>query len=123
MRAMAIVLMLPMLAPSTAVAQMAQADVWRVFAQRIEVGSRVRVRLDDGRRVAATLIDAGDDGLLVQPKTRVPVLAQRIGYDRITSIERDKARGMSAGKAVVIGVVSGVGAVLGMFLILIATID
>jgi len=102
----------------------AQPDVWRAFAQRIDAGSRVKVSLDDGRSVVATLIDAGDDGLLLQPRTRIPVPVQRIAYDRIVSIERDKQRGgIGAGKAIAIGVASGVGAFLGTLMILIATID
>jgi hypothetical protein len=100
-----------------------QSDIWRAFAQKVDVGTRVRVRLDDGQRVVATLIDADADGVLVQPRTRVPVPVQHIAYDRIASLERDDARGMGAGKAVAIGVASGVGAFLGTLLILIATLD
>jgi hypothetical protein len=101
----------------------AQGDIWRAFAQRVDVGTRVKLRLDDGQRFVATLIEANADGLLVQPRTRVPVRVQRIAYDRIASLERDDPRGIGAGKAVAIGVASGVGAFLGTLLILIATID
>ena len=100
-----------------------QGDLWRGFAQNLDIGTRVRLRLDDGQRVSATLIEANADGLLLQPRTRVPVPVQRIAYDRIASLERDDARGIGAGKAVAIGVASGVGAFLGTLLILIATID
>jgi hypothetical protein len=124
-KCIAIVLVAATLAAATVSAQAgAQPDVWRPFAQRIDAGSRVKVSLDDGRRVVATLIDAGDDGLLVQPRTRIPVPVQGIAYDRIVSIERDEPRGgIGAGKAVAIGVASGVGALLGTLIILIATID
>ena len=124
-KCMAIVLMVATLAATTLSAQAgAQPDVWRTFAQRIEAGSRVRLSLDDGRRVVATLINAGEDGLLVQPRTRIPVPVQRIAYDRIVSLERDKSRGgTGTGKAIAIGVASGVGAFLGTLMILIATID
>ena len=124
MKCMAIVLMVTTLAAPGVSAQVsAEPEVWRAFAQRLEVGSRVEVNLDAGQRVVATLIEAGEVGLLVQPRTRVPVPVVRIAYDRIVSIERDKARGIGAGKAVAIGVASGVGAFLGTLLILIATID
>jgi hypothetical protein len=124
-KCMAMVLVVATLAATTVSAQAgAQPDVWRAFAQRIDAGSRVRVSLDDGQRVVATLIDAGEDGLLLQPRTRLPVPLQRIAYDRIVSIERDKPRGgIGAGKAIAIGVASGVGAFLGTLIILIATID
>ena len=124
MKGIAILAILATLASSSVSAQAAlQPDVWRAFAQQIDVGSRVKIRLDDGQRVAATLIQAGADSLVVQPRTHVPVPVQRITYDRIASIERDKSGGIGAGKAVAIGVASGVGAFLGTLLILIATLD
>jgi hypothetical protein len=90
-----------------------QGDIWRAFAQKIDVGTRVKVRLHDGQRVTATLIRADAEELLLQPRTRIPVPVQRIAYDQVALIERDEARGMGAGKAVAIGVASGVGAFLG----------
>jgi hypothetical protein len=124
MRTIATLAILATLASSSASAQATlQPDVWRGFARQIDVGSRIRIRFDDGQRVVATLIQAGEDGLVVQPRTRVPVPVQRIAYDRIASIERDKSGGIGAGKAVAIGVASGVGAFLGTLLILIATLD
>ena len=118
----ALLLIITMATPSFAQTQ-AQGDLWRAFAQKVDVGTRVKLRLDDGQRVVATLIEANDDGLFVQPRTRVPVPVQRIAYERIVSFERDEGRGIGAAKAVAIGVASGVGAFLGTLLILIATID
>ena len=100
-----------------------QGDIWRAFAQTIEAGARVKVRLHDGQRVTATLIRADAEALLLQPRTRIPVPVQRVTYDQIASLEPDEARGIGAGKAVALGVASGVGAFLGTLLILIATID
>src|SRR5688500_19862983 len=123
MKVLPVLLMIITLAtPSLAQAQ-AQGDIWRAFAQKIDVGTRVKVRIDDGQRVVATLIAADADGILVQPRTRLLVPVQRIAYDRIASLERDNTRGVGAAKAVAIGVASGVGAFLGTLLILIATID
>ena len=98
-------------------------DVWRDFASKIDVGSRVKVRLADGTRLTATLIQAAPADLVVQPRTRIPVPVQRVPYDAIVSLERDEARGIGAGKAVAIGVAAGVGAFLGTLLLVIATID
>jgi len=100
-----------------------QGDIWRAFAQKMDVGARVKVHLRDGQRVTATLIRADAEDLLLQPRTRIPVPVQRIPYDQISSLERDERRGIGAGKAVALGVASGVGAFFGTLLILIATID
>jgi len=50
-------------------------------------------------------------------------MSQRVPYEAIVSLERDEPRGMGAGKAVAIGVASGVGAFLATFLILLAAFD
>jgi hypothetical protein len=124
MKFISMTLLMAMFVPCLAFAQTPpQSEIWRAFAQKVDVGTRLKVRLDDGQRVVATLIEADADGVLVQPRTRLPVPVQRIAYDRIASLERDDARGMGAGRAVAIGVASGVGAFLGTLLILIATLD
>ena len=124
MKFMSMLLVMTLLVPSLAFAQTPpQSEIWRAFAQKVDVGTRLKVRLDDGQRVVATLIEADAAGVLVQPRTRAPVPIQHIAYDRIASLERDDARGIGAGKAVAIGVASGVGAFLGTLLILIATLD
>src|SRR5688572_10997206 len=124
MRIAIILVLFSLLMSPPALAQTpAQGDVWRAFAERIDVGTRIRVRMRDGQRVTATLVQTSPEGLLLQPRTRLPVPVQRVAYDDIASIERDDARGIGAGKAVAIGVASGVGAFLGVLLIMIAAFD
>jgi hypothetical protein len=123
MKILSSLVIIAMLGAHPAAQEPAQGEIWRAFARNLDIGSRVTVRLVDGQRASATLIEANTDGLLLQPRTRVPVPLQRIAYDRIASLERDDARGVGAGRAVAIGVASGVGAFLGTLLILIATID
>src|SRR6185503_17351944 len=109
-----ILMLLVLLVPPPAQAQNpTEGEVWRAFAAKIDVGARVKLRTRDGHRVTATLIQASPDALLVQPRTRTPVPVQRLAYDDILSIERDDPRGIGAGKAAAIGIVSGVGAFLG----------
>ena len=103
--------------------QAPQEDVWRAFAEKIEVGARLKVHLRDGRRVTATLIQARPDGVLLQPRTRIPVPVQQVPYRDIVSMERDEGRGIGVGKAIAIGVASGVGAFFGTLLILVAALD
>lgn len=100
------------------------ADVWRTFAQNIDVGSEMNVRLQDGKRFRATLVGVRDDALLLQPKTRVTVPVQAVPYGDIASLERRKAGGgVGAGKAAAIGVASGVGSFFAILLILVASFD
>jgi hypothetical protein len=112
------VLLLVFLLPGVVGAQ-PPADVWRTFAGRMDVGVELTVRLRDGQKFRATLIEAREDMLLLQPKTRLPVPVQPVPYDAVVSLERVKS-GIGAGKAVAIGVATGVGAFFGTLLIMFA---
>ena len=112
------VLLLVLVVPGAVGAQV-PADVWKTFAGRIDVGAELNVRLRNGQKFRATLIDAREDVLLLQPKTRIPVPVQPVAYDAIVSLERAKG-GIGAGKAVAIGVATGVGAFFGTLLLILA---
>ena len=103
------------------VAAQTTADVWRSFAERVDVGTELNVRLNDGRRMRATLVGVRADAVLLQPKTRIPVSIQAVPYDSIVRMEPRKA-GHSAGKAVAIGVAAGVGAFFGIMLLIVAAV-
>ena len=103
------------------VAAQTTADVWRGFVERVDVGTELNVRLNDGRRMRATLVGVRADAVLLQPKTRIPVSIQAVPYDSIVRMEPRKA-GHSAGKAVAIGVATGVGAFFGIMLLLVAAV-
>jgi hypothetical protein len=90
------------------------AGVWRDFAGQVAVGSELKVRLADGTRFRATLVRVDESGLLLQPKTRVPVPLQTVAYDAIAELEPTKKGGIGAGKAVAIGLGVGAGAFWGM---------
>jgi hypothetical protein len=109
------------LSTQTALAQVSDtAALWRNFAENVEVGSLVKVRLHDGQKFTATLVQAQPGALLLQPKTRVPVPVQPVAYEAIVSLERVRNGGIGAGKAAVIGVASGVGAFFATLAIFIA---
>src|SRR5262245_54151510 len=95
------------------------SDIWRSFAEKMDVGTELNVRLNDGRRVRATLVGARGDAVLLLPKTRVPVPTQAVPYDEIVRLERTKTGG-GAGKAVAIGVATGVGVFFGILALLYA---
>ena len=108
--------------PAAALAQV-RDDVWRGVAAKIDVGTEVHVRLRGGQRFRATLVDARDEAVLLQPKTRVPVPVQAVPYTEILSLERRTHGGMGAAKAAVIGVASGVGAFFAIVAIFVAAMD
>lgn len=95
------------------VAAQTAPDVWKQFVARVDVGTELNVQLNDGRRIRATLVGSRDDAVLLQPKTRIPVAIQAVPYDAIVRMEPRKG-GHSAGKAVAIGVATGVGVFFGI---------
>ena len=120
---MVVVLLVCTIAAAPLFAQtQANPEVWRSFAQNVDVGSRLKVRLREGDRVTVTLIQAAADHMVVQPVTRVPVPVQFVPYDEVVSLERDDGRGIGAAKAAAIGVAAGVGAFFGVMLIFIAAV-
>jgi hypothetical protein len=109
--------------PCAALAQQANGDIWRVFAQKLGAGTELTVRLQNGQRFAATLIDARADALVLQPRTRRPVPVQPVSYDAIVSLERRDRHGTGAAKAAGIGIAAGVGSFLAILAIFAATLD
>ena len=103
----------------TATAAQTPPEIWRSFAERIEVGTELNVRLNNGQRFRATLVGARADAVLLQPKTRVPVPVQAVPYEGIARLERTR-HGIGGGKAVAIGVATGVGAFFATLAVLLA---
>jgi hypothetical protein len=91
------------------IAAQTSSEIWRSFAERVEAGTELNVRLKDGQRLRATLVGVRDDAMLLQPRTRVPVPIQAVPYEDVVRLERT-SKGIGAGKAIAIGVVTGVGA-------------
>ena len=114
-------LMILVLLCSRAAAAQTPSEIWRDFAKHVEVGTELNVRLSDGQRVRAMLVGVRDDAVLLQPRTRIPVPVQAVPYDAIVRMEPRKAS-HGAGKAVAIGVASGVGVFFGIMAILFAAI-
>jgi hypothetical protein len=103
------------------VAAQTPSHVWKNFVERIDLGTELNIRLSDGRRMRATLIGVREDAVLLQPKTRVPVSVQAVPYDAIVQMEPRKG-GHSAGKAVAIGIATGVGVFFGIMALLVAAV-
>ena len=110
------VVLVVLVAVQSTIAQTAP-DVWRSFAERLDIGTELTVRLNDGRSFRATLVGVQTDAMLLQPKTRIPVAIQSVPYDEIVRLERAKP-GTGVGKAVAIGVATGVGTFFGILALL-----
>ena len=96
-------------------------EVWRSFAERMDVGTELNVRLSDGQHFRATLVAVRPEAMLLQPKTRVPVPVQPIPYEAIVRLERTR-HGIGPGKAVAIGVATGVGAFFATLAVMLAAV-
>ena len=121
-RAIALLLILALMAPTSAAAQV-PPDVWRGFVEKVDAGSELNVRLRDGTRFRAVLVGVQPDAVLLQPKTRITVPVQSVPYDAIASLERRKQAGMGAAKAAAIGVGAGVATFFAIMAIVFAAFD
>jgi hypothetical protein len=92
------------MAAPLAAAQPAEPDVWRSFAERLEPNAYVRVRTRDGRAVKGHVVQVGDDGLRVNPRTRVPSPLRDIPYAQVAGIERQKEPRWNPAAKVLLGV-------------------
>jgi len=115
-------LVLLMAAPSAMATQRRESpDVWRAFAEKLEAGAFVSVRLQNGAKVKGHLIQVAGDTLRVKPKTRIPVPIRDLPFAEIESIQRQR-ESLSPGVKVLMGVGIGAAAILGGLLIFLATV-
>lgn len=98
------------------------SEIWKSFAEQKNVGTELKVRMNDGRRFRATLVGIRDSAMLVQPRTRIPVPIQAVPFEDVNQIERTRP-GIGAGKAVAIGVATGVGTFFGILAIMLSVVS
>ena len=114
MRAMALALIFVLTAT---VAHAQEITTWRRVAEAIPLGSRVKVQTLDGKTIKGTLMRADDTAVMVKKNTRRPEPAVLVPYDRLSNLERQHEGGMSVAKAVAIGLATGAGVIVSMFVI------
>lgn len=95
-----------------------ERELLTTYLKRLPIGSRVRASLIGGTTVRGTLMNAADEGIVVQQRTRIPEPPVDIPIEQISAVEIENPAG--TGRAIGIGVASGAGAALGVFLILVA---
>jgi hypothetical protein len=99
----------------------ARTSILRTYLERIPPGSRVRVMLLDGDRLRGTLMLVDGEDLVLRERTRVPEPPIRIPLDRVADVEL--IQNGNLGKAIAIGAGAGAAAALGVFFVILATID
>ena len=124
LRSVVVVALITTFVPSMAAAQAGDAaDGWKQMAATLKAGSELRLQLNNGQRFTAVLVRADDAGILMQPKTRVPVPPQTVQYADIAALEPRKPGQMSVGKSIGIGIAGGAAGFLAILLITLATVD
>ena len=88
------------------------------YAQRLPVGSRVRIERTRGDTVKGTLLSAGKDRVVVQRATRIPEPPVEVPMDTVARIELEQRSNVT--KIVLFGAAAGAAATVG-FLLLLAT--
>ena len=88
------------------------------YVKQLPIGSRVRVEVASGETLRGTLMKTTDEIIVVQKRTRIAEPPVEIPISDLRAVELD--RGSSTGKTVAIAVGVGVGATLGVLLLLAA---
>ncbi len=95
---------------------------WYSYAEKLPIGSTVRLRTTDGTRRTAVLTHVDQDGITVELKSRIPEPARRVPFDQIQQLEL-KTNGSSIAKAAAVGSAIGAGTFLGLLALLAANWD
>jgi hypothetical protein len=90
------------------------------FVRQLPVGSRVKLTRVNGDVVRGTLMKGDADPIVVQRRTRIPEAPIRIPVSEVAALEIESSH--SNGRALAIGIATGVGATFGFLAILVAAI-
>jgi len=116
-RTFSIVLLLALLSGNVLMAQaVSTAEYWQKYTAKLPIGSTIRIRMTDGKRLTAVLAVVDDSSITVEPKTRVPEAPRVIPFDRLQQLELKDAGGSGIGRAVAIGAGIGAATFLGLLL-------
>jgi hypothetical protein len=95
-----------------------EAAAFATLAAAIPLGSRIKLQTLDGRRLKGTLMSVSGDGIIVKRQARTPEPALVIPFRTLAQLQLESpGSGISAGKAIGIGLSAGVGAILTLFAI------
>ena len=117
-----------LLAPSVALAEQAVVvdrtpAYWYAYAEKLPIGSTVRIRTTDGKRHTVVLSLVDRDGITVETKSRIPEPARRFPYEQIQQLELKTNNGASMAKAAAVGAAIGAGTFITLLALLAASWD
>lgn len=115
--AFALIISLFALGVNSAFAQEQDATAWHKVAEAIPLGNKVKVQLVDGKRISGTLMRVDSSHIMIRRSTRRPEAPMTIHLDDISQLERDHGGGTNVGKAIGIGLATGAGVILSLFII------
>ena len=113
--ALAVIISLFALSAGNVCAQ--EADNWRRVAEAVPLGTKVKVRTLEGKRVSGTLMRVDTSSMMVKKNTRVPEPAVVVAFTDVSTLEKDTGSNVNVAKAILIGAGVGAGVLLTMFAI------
>jgi hypothetical protein len=127
-RSIAAVVTITLLISSTALTAQGSSAIprsreyWFAYASKLPIGSTIRVRTSDGKRLTAVLAVVDEESIILEARTRIPEPPRRIPFDQLEQLELQQ-KGSSVGKSIAAGAAVGAGTFLGVLLILAAVLD
>src|SRR5262245_25089020 len=89
------------------------ASEWKALADRIPIGTEVRIRVGGEHLFVAVLMVVDDEGVVVQPATRIPEPPRRVLFDQLNQLELAPQKRTSLHHAA--GTGAGIGAATFLF--------
>src|SRR2546426_7365552 len=78
-------------------------ELWRAYAEKLPIGSIVRIRASDGDRFRASLLVVDGTGVTVKPSTRVSEPVRHLAFDRLEQLEIEPLNGGPGSRAAGVG--------------------
>lgn len=111
----------PQARPGTA-ASPAPQYITRAYAEKLPVGSKVRVTLHDGQSFSATFMGLEGEAVRLQKRTRIPEEPLVIPLAHLAVLALDQG-GIGSARALLIGIGAGVGTFFAILFIVAAAVS
>jgi len=98
-------------------------DLWRMYAEKLPIGSPVRIGTSDGDHFSASLMVVDGTGITVKTRTRMAEAPRHIAFDELDQLEIEAPNGGPGARAgaIGVGIATGVGTFFGTLFIICVT--